>query len=102
MGNKPYILWFDEVGLNDLPLVGGKNASLGEMRRELTKYGVNIPNGFAVTTHAYHAILDGGIIQEWHEAKGKPNKQAAARMGRRGASCDCPCRLTASGGSRWR
>ena len=72
MGSRPYILWFDEVGLDDLPLVGGKNASLGEMRRELTKFGVNVPNGFAVTVNAYHALLDGGIIQEWHETKSKP------------------------------
>ncbi|NWF91668.1 MAG: phosphoenolpyruvate synthase [Syntrophaceae bacterium] len=72
MANKPYILWFDEVGLKDLPLVGGKNASLGEMRRELSKYGVNIPNGFAVTVHAYHALLDEGIVQDWYETKGRP------------------------------
>jgi len=72
MGKKPYILWFDEVGLNDLPLVGGKNASLGEMRRELTQCGVNIPNGFAVTVNAYHALLDEGIVQDWYEAKGRP------------------------------
>ena len=72
MGNKPYILWFDEVGLNDLPLVGRKNASLGEMRRELTKYGVNVPNGFAVTVHAYQALLDEGVIHDWHESKSKP------------------------------
>jgi pyruvate,water dikinase len=52
--------------------VGGKNASLGEMRRELTKYGVSVPNGFAVTVNAYHAFLDEGIIQEWHETKSKP------------------------------
>ena len=71
MGNKPYILWFDEVGLNDLPLVGGKNASLGEMRRELTKSGVNVPNGFAVTVNAYHAFLDEGVIHDWHESKSK-------------------------------
>jgi pyruvate,water dikinase len=73
MGNKPYILWFDEIGLNDLPIVGGKNASLGEMRKELTKSGVNIPNGFAVTVNAYHAFLDEGIFQEWHDGKSKPN-----------------------------
>jgi pyruvate,water dikinase len=73
MGNKPYILWFDEIGLNDLPIVGGKNASLGEMRKELTKSGVNIPNGFAVTVNAYHAFLDEGIFQEWHDTKSKPN-----------------------------
>jgi pyruvate,water dikinase len=71
MGDKPYILWFDEVGLSDLPLVGGKNASLGEMRKELAKSGVNVPNGFAVTVHAYHAFLDGGILQEWHETQCK-------------------------------
>jgi pyruvate,water dikinase len=72
MGNRPYILWFDEIGLNDLPLVGGKNASLGEMRRGLTKSGVEIPNGFAVTVNAYHAFLDEGIVQEWYDTKSKP------------------------------
>jgi pyruvate,water dikinase len=71
MANKPYILWFDEVGLDDLPLVGGKNASLGEMRRELSKCGVTIPNGFAVTVNAYHDFLETGILQEWHETKCK-------------------------------
>ena len=73
MGNKLYIVWFDEIGLDGLPLVGGKNASLGEMRRELTKYGVNVPNGFAVTVNAYHAFLDEGIVQDWHDTKGKHN-----------------------------
>jgi len=71
MENRPYILWFDEVGINDLPIVGGKNASLGEMRRELKKQGVNVPNGFAVTVNAYHDYIDAGILQEWHEAKCK-------------------------------
>jgi pyruvate,water dikinase len=73
MGNKPYILWFDEVGIGDLPLVGGKNASLGEMRRELTKSGVNVPNGFAVTVNAYQSFLDEAIVHDWHETKGKPD-----------------------------
>lgn len=73
MSNKPYILWFDEIELKDIPLVGGKNASLGEMRRELTKFGVNIPNGFAVTVHAYHDFLNKGIFQEWHDKKTRPN-----------------------------
>jgi len=68
---KPYIVWFDKIGLGDLPLVGGKNASLGEMRRELTKYGVDIPNGFAVTVNAYHAFLEKGIIQDWHDGVDK-------------------------------
>jgi pyruvate,water dikinase len=72
MGKKPYVLWFDEVGLNDLPLVGGKNSSLGEMRRELTKSGVNVPNGFAVTVNAYHSLLDEGLVHEWGDGKSKP------------------------------
>jgi len=70
---KPYILWFDEIGLQDLPLVGGKNASLGEMRKELSKSGVNVPNGFAVTVNAYNAFLERGIVQEWHDGLGKRN-----------------------------
>ncbi len=78
MGNRPYILWFDEVGLDDLPLVGGKNASLGEMRRELTKQGVSVPNGFAVTVNAYHSFLDEGIVPEWHEM-GQPNVRESIR-----------------------
>lgn len=73
MGNKPYILWFDEVGLSDLPMVGGKNASLGEMRRELTKSGVNVPNGFAVTVNAYHSFLEEAILHDWHETREKPD-----------------------------
>ena len=72
MGNKPYIIWFDKIGLKDLPVVGGKNASLGEMRRELTKYGVTVPNGFAVTVNAYHSFLDEGIVHEWDETKSRP------------------------------
>jgi pyruvate,water dikinase len=79
MGEKPYILWLDEIGLDDLPLVGGKNASLGEMRRELTKYGVDVPNGFAVTVNAYHAFLDEGIVQDWHEVMGRPEAKKNIR-----------------------
>jgi pyruvate,water dikinase len=60
-----FILWFDQVGIEDVPLVGGKNASLGEMYRELTPKGVKIPNGFAVTAAAYHYVLEkAGIKQE--------------------------------------
>ena len=53
-----FILWFDQLGIDDVPLVGGKNASLGEMYRELAGRGVKVPNGFAVTARAYHYLLD--------------------------------------------
>ncbi|MGZ5043157.1 MAG: phosphoenolpyruvate synthase [Methylobacter sp.] len=53
-----FIRWFDELTIDDIPLVGGKNASLGEMYRELTQQGIQIPNGFAVTAEAYRYVLD--------------------------------------------
>ena len=53
-----YIRWFNELTIDDVPLVGGKNASLGEMYRELGSQGVQIPNGFAITAEAYRYILD--------------------------------------------
>ncbi len=62
--SQEFILWFDQLSIDDVPLVGGKNASLGEMYRELTTQGVKIPNGFAVTAHAYHYFLDKAGIRD--------------------------------------
>ncbi len=56
MKNK-FILWFKEVGIKDIPLVGGKNAALGEMFSNLTKLGIQVPNGFAITSYAYQYFL---------------------------------------------
>lgn len=53
-----YIKWFNELGIEDVDLVGGKNASLGEMYQNLTQKGIRIPNGFAITAEAYRTILD--------------------------------------------
>ncbi len=50
--NAKYIRWFEQIGIEDVPLVGGKNASLGEMYRELKDKGIKIPNGFAVSAEA--------------------------------------------------
>ena len=55
---KELILWFKNLTIGDVPFVGGKNASLGEMYRELTKKGVNIPNGYAVTAFAYRDFME--------------------------------------------
>ena len=49
---------FREIKLKDLDQVGGKNASLGEMFQTLTSKGVNVPDGFAVTSEAYWKFLD--------------------------------------------
>jgi pyruvate,water dikinase len=52
------LLWFKECGIADVPIVGGKNASLGEMIRHLASKGIRIPNGFATTAHAYRHFLE--------------------------------------------
>ncbi len=57
-GAGRFIRFFEEVGIDDVPLVGGKNASLGEMYRELTPRGILVPNGFAVTAEGYRHALD--------------------------------------------
>ncbi|MBW3023119.1 phosphoenolpyruvate synthase, partial [Candidatus Woesearchaeota archaeon] len=58
------ILWFDQVGIEDVGLVGGKNASLGEMYRLLTPKGVKIPNGFCATAHAYHYFTEKAGVKQ--------------------------------------
>lgn len=55
--SQQHILWFKELGMGDVPFVGGKNASLGEMYQHLTKNGIRVPNGFAVTAFAYQYFL---------------------------------------------
>lgn len=52
-----YVLWFDQCGMHDVEIVGGKNASLGEMISNLAGAGVSVPNGFATTAEAYRDFL---------------------------------------------
>ncbi|MEG5057169.1 phosphoenolpyruvate synthase [Microcoleus sp. A2-C5] len=61
--DKALVLWFDEVGIADIPLVGGKNASLGEMIQQLTPKGVSVPNGFATTAHAYRDFIESAGLE---------------------------------------
>ncbi len=58
MASTSYIRKFEEIGIDDVPLVGGKNASLGEMYRNLSADGVRVTNGFAVTADAYRHVMD--------------------------------------------
>jgi len=51
------ILWLNQLGINDIDTVGGKNTSLGEMIQNLDKLGVKVPGGFATTAHAYREFL---------------------------------------------
>jgi len=60
-----FVRWFEEIGAQDIALVGGKNASLGEMIRNLSKKGINIPSGFAITAEAYKYVIEkAGIGQK--------------------------------------
>lgn len=67
-GPRQFVKWFSEVGIGDVGLVGGKNASLGEMYQNLASHGIRVPNGFAITSDAYFYLLDandiGARIQE--------------------------------------
>ena len=61
---NPTVRWFDEVTIDDVGDVGGKNASLGEMYQALNQSGVRVPNGFATTSEAYRRFLDENGLKE--------------------------------------
>jgi pyruvate,water dikinase len=69
---QKFILWFNEIGKNDIPLVGGKNANLGEMYQNLTNAGnetfpkekIKVPFGFAVTAYAYSYFIKENSLDE--------------------------------------
>jgi len=56
--SKAFILWFKDVGILDIPLVGGKNAALGEMYANLASLDISVPNGFTITASAYRYFLE--------------------------------------------
>lgn len=58
MKKPQFICFFEELSIKDVPSVGGKNASLGEMYCKLKKQGILVPNGFATTSSAYNYFLE--------------------------------------------
>ena len=98
MQEEALVRWFDEIGMEDVPLVGGKNASLGEMYRELKDQGVRVPDGFAITAEAYRLFLsksgceaqDRGALKGWTPVTSRTCALAARRSG--GSSSKPPCR----------
>jgi pyruvate, water dikinase len=76
-----HIRWFEELSLEDVPLVGGKNASLGEMYRELTGRDVRVPNGFAITAQAFRdALTEAGAWEELHRLLDDLDKRDLRRL----------------------
>jgi pyruvate,water dikinase len=81
-----YVRWFEELRLEDVPLVGGKNASLGEMYRELTSRGVRVPNGFAITVDAFReALTAAGAWDELHRLLDDLDKRDVRSLAEAGA-----------------
>ncbi|WP_433977590.1 phosphoenolpyruvate synthase [Erwinia sp. E_sp_B01_9] len=67
-GELPLVLWYNQLGMNDVDRVGGKNASLGEMITNLSSLGVSVPNGFATTSDAFNQFLDqSGVNQRIYD-----------------------------------
>ncbi|HEY9786990.1 MAG TPA: PEP/pyruvate-binding domain-containing protein, partial [Candidatus Obscuribacterales bacterium] len=76
-----YIRWFKDLTLQDVSLVGGKNASLGELTRSLTEKDINIPDGFAITADAYTALLDShGVADALRKLFGDIDKEDVGQL----------------------
>ncbi|HII00240.1 TPA: phosphoenolpyruvate synthase [Methanosarcinaceae archaeon] len=85
MPDTNYIRWFSETTIGDVPIVGGKNASLGEMYRELTGQGIKIPNGFSITAGAYWKLLEaGGILEKLKKVMEGLDTSDVAELSKRG------------------
>ncbi|CAL1520351.1 phosphoenolpyruvate synthase [Chitinophaga sp. MM2321] len=63
MNTKSFIVPLSQVGINNIDFVGGKNASLGEMLQHLSPLGINIPDGFVITVHAYKTFLQSNNLE---------------------------------------
>ena len=88
MTQAKYVRWFTEITYADVALVGGKNASLGEMYRELTPLGVRQANGFAITAEAFRdALTAAGAWDKLHAELDNLDKSDVRALARAGARC---------------
>ncbi len=79
------IKWFDQIGMLDISEAGGKNASLGEMTRELKNLGIKVPFGFATTTHAFHEFLkQNNLVNRIHELLAQLDAQDIVALNKTG------------------
>jgi len=86
MAKKDFILWFKEISIRDVPLVGGKNASLGEMFQKVASKGINVPDGFAITAAAYqYFIQKAGLLEKIKECLKGLDTHNMEDLKRRGA-----------------
>jgi len=96
-----FVKWFEEIEAKDVALVGGKNASLGEMIRNLGKKGVTVPSGFAITAEAYkYVVKEAGISQKIKDTLADLDTHDMKNLARKGgkirnliANSPCPKEL---------
>jgi pyruvate,water dikinase len=96
-----FVKWFEEIRAKEVALVGGKNASLGEMIRNLAKKGVNVPSGFAITAEAYkYVVKEAGISQKIKDTLADLDTRDMKNLARKGgkirnliANSPCPKEL---------
>ena len=62
--DRAFVIWFADLSIKDVGLVGGKNASLGDMYAHLKDQGVDVPNGFAITSQAYKFFIQEAGLEE--------------------------------------
>jgi pyruvate,water dikinase len=87
MPNSSYVRWLENIRLNDIPEVGGKNASLGELYSVLAAEGIRVPDGFALTAGAYRdALAASGVEGELHRLLSGFDHHDVALLAERGAA----------------
>lgn len=85
MHSFKFIRFFDQIRIQDIPLVGGKNASLGEMYQALNPAGIPVPNGFAITAEAYrYLITENQLWPKLHELLDHIDEEDVAELAKRG------------------
>ncbi|EKE77958.1 phosphoenolpyruvate synthase [Gallaecimonas xiamenensis 3-C-1] len=83
---QEYVLWYQDLGMNDVNRVGGKNASLGEMISHLSGLGVQVPGGFATTAHAFNEFLEqSGVNAKIYELLDKLDVDDVSALTKAGA-----------------
>ncbi|MDP2926966.1 MAG: phosphoenolpyruvate synthase [bacterium] len=86
--SQKHILWFNEISKGDVSLVGGKNASLGEMLSKLAREGIHVPDGFALTSQAYWYFIEANGLQKKLEKIFKNfNPQSLTSLQKTGQAC---------------
>ncbi len=84
---KEYVIWYEQLGMNDVDRVGGKNASLGEMISQLAGAGVSVPGGFATTAYAFNEFLEqSGLNAKIHDLLDTLDVDNIAALGQAGQS----------------